>query len=206
MSGQDNHLLYFVKWLLEITLNNEQGRAGTHALINKQRWEAHTVFLKRLFPSYASPSPPALLNTSSQLICFWVLLGCTQYWNIFMSVHDTQGTLDLSGNYSPQNSINSEFVPWSCSNRSTRVAIEFQTTGNNFPFYLVPCYVVASSPSHTHAYHDMFLLSRLWHRIEKLCFHPFATETFQIWVALWERTANVSQHCRKVAWMITSSP
>lgn len=81
--------------------------------------------------------------------------------------------LVISGNYSPYNSINSEVAPWSCSNRSTRVAIKFQTTGNYFPFYLAPCYVVASSPAHTHAHHDMCLLSRLWHRIEKLCLHPY---------------------------------
>lgn len=113
---------------------------------------------------------------------FWVLLHCTQHWNIFMSVHDTQGTLVISGNYSPCCPINVEVAPWSCSNRSTRVAIEFQTTGNYFPSYLVPCYVLASSSSHTHAHHDMCSLSRLWHRIEKLCFHlylpqkPFKSE------------------------------
>lgn len=147
-------------------------------LFYKQRWETHTVFLKYLFPSWTTP-PPLLYLMQAHSWSVWVPLYCTQHWNIFMSACDTQGTLVISGNYSPCNSVNSEVAPWSCSNRSTRAA-KFQVSDHGKWFSFLS--VMASSPSHTHAHHDMCLLSRLCLRIEKLCFHlclphkPFTSE------------------------------
>lgn len=137
-------------------------------LYKKQRWETHTVILKYLFPSWTTPPPLLyLIQAHSWSVSPSVLHAALEY--IYVSLWHTRNISHI-GNYSPCNSVNSEVVPWRCSNRSTRAA-KFQVSDHRKWFSFLSA--MASSPSHTHADHDMCLLSRLWPRIEKLYFHPY---------------------------------